>query len=276
MRALSHTGDDLRETDARAVTAANIVAKLLSMDAYVNAKSISIYLSMPKGEVMTRNMVENALATGKDVYVPFIDEILELDRKGRKTRSRKQMDMVALHSIEDLENCERRRDEWGIPSVSTKSLSKRIAILDPDYSKILHSDGHGSMDRTLSLASSKKRETSEAILDMIIMPGLAFDRQCRRLGHGRGFYDTFLETYRTKKVVCSDSNRPMPYIGKLYLRSCPHHEIPDECSVGVALNEQVLPSEESIPVHHYDWFLDALLTGDGSLYCAGVRQAEQN
>ena len=188
-------------TRARAVIAVRIEAKLLSMDAYVKAKSISVYLSMPQGEVMTRNIVKDALANGKDVYVPFIDQRPEVNLKGREKGSRKRMDMLALRSREDLKQCESRRDKWGIPSLSPESVSSRIAILNAQYERI------------------GNREASEATLDMIIMPGLAFDRQCRRLGHGRGFYDTFLEAYHMGKVACSNGKRPMPYIGKLCIKS---------------------------------------------------------
>lgn len=58
------------------------------------------------------------------------------------------------------------------------------------------------------LEPAEKRETNQEsecevlpkTLDLIIIPGIAFDEKCRRIGFGKGFYDRALEGVRCEVV----------------------------------------------------------------------------
>lgn len=69
---------------------------------------------------------------------------------------------------------------------------------------------------------------SLAELDAIIVPGVAFDTACNRIGYGGGFYDTFL----------ADVPHTLP-------------------TIGLAFEEQVLPE---VPCEEYDRALDVVVT----------------
>lgn len=71
----------------------------------------------------------------------------------------------------------------------------------------------------------------EGGLDLIIIPGVAFTRDKKRLGHGAGFYDEFLKVYHKKFGH-------VPYL------------------LGVGLQEQLV---DNIPKEDHDWDLDDLV-----------------
>ncbi|KAI8899548.1 hypothetical protein BC833DRAFT_585417 [Globomyces pollinis-pini] len=74
------------------------------------------------------------------------------------------MDMLHLKSFEDFQSL--KLNSWGIPEPTP--LEARISIFDYPEN-----------------------------LDLVIMPGLAFDKQGNRIGYGKGYYDRFL-------VKCSE------------------------------------------------------------------------
>ncbi|KAI4287321.1 MAG: hypothetical protein L6R35_003416 [Caloplaca aegaea] len=190
---------------------------LLSLPEYHAAKRIGIYLSMPKGELATGPIVTEALRQGKEVYVPYIHKAAATPSEA----STSVMDMVSLHTKEDFEGLE--ADPWGIPTPSEPSIAGRKRCL-----------GKRAFDpQTLE----DVREGMQH-LDIIVMPGMAFDRRLARLGHGKGYYDSFLSRYEQGLGASTDSE------------------------IGLALEEQVPPEGTEVPEGPYDWRLDALVIGD--------------
>lgn len=164
---------------------------------YQNAKRLSIYLSMPKGELRTDGLVRHALESGKKVFVPYISG------SGKSST----MDMLRLHSQEEFDGLE--RDSWGIPTLPAASIAGRenaaggtglaeIEELEALYGPEAQQEGRTELPG---------RE-EEGSLDLIVMPGVAFDHGLSRLGHGGGFYDGFLTRF------CGDGTRK-PFLGWL-------------------------------------------------------------
>jgi 5-formyltetrahydrofolate cyclo-ligase len=92
---------------------------------------------------------------------------------------------------------------------STKSLIRgRFGIMEPPP--------YGHMDE----------------IDLLVVPGIAFDKKGNRLGYGKGFYDRLLSGKRT-------------------------------FSIGLAYSFQLL---ENLPHHRYDKRLDAIASEDGIHY----------
>lgn len=140
------------------------------------------------------------------------------------------MDMVQLQDVQDYDGLQ--RDSWGIPSIDPATVHLRQRILGgPDVHK-----------------------SDQSTLDLILMPGVAFDTDAagsvRRLGHGKGFYDFFLNRYLAAK---------------------PHDEAGNDGPVlrfyGLALTEQLLNPEtdEPVPMGQYDRKLHGLILGNGEI-----------
>lgn len=169
--------------------AKEVTSQVCKLPAFEHARRISIYLSMPKGEISTTDIVKQALEQGKKVFVPHIQKSQE------STSSEKTMEMLALSSLEDLESLE--HDSWGIPKLSKASVPERQNAL-------------GGFGR--SKDTSSEEADHAAGLDLILLPGMAFDSSNGRLGHGKGFYDHFLQKYW--EMASRRSIPPkMPFLG---------------------------------------------------------------
>lgn len=204
-----------------------ILKSVTNFKPYQEARRIGVYLSMPTGEVQTDAIVRHALETGKKVFVPYLYK----SKSPSPDTPRSVMDMVNLHSLPDHDSL--KRDNWGIPTIAADSVDQREHILE----------------------NSTKESQG---LDMILMPGVAFDIDpktsfVRRLGHGKGFYDYFLHRYRESHG--SQVEDPSTSPGT------------DVLLYGLALEEQFLKSNTSpsVPVGEHDSLLHGLVVGDGEL-----------
>ncbi|RVD80330.1 uncharacterized protein DFL_008229 [Arthrobotrys flagrans] len=190
-----------------------VLALLTSLPEYRQARRVSIYLSMPTGEIDTTAMVQDALERGKRVFIPFTHKAMPAPTQGEDQKP-SIMDMVSLESLEDYQGL--KRNNWGIPTPTKKSLETRENCID-------------------------EVKAGKAGLDLIVMPGVAFDGECRRLGHGKGYYDYFLRRYS------EEADGKVPF------------------TVGVALKDQFLDPPASVPVGDKDWSLDTIIVGDGKV-----------
>jgi 5-formyltetrahydrofolate cyclo-ligase len=156
----------------------SIIARFLALPEYAKAKTVMFYIDV-RSEVRTRNNLNDALATGKKIVVPYcVDGELEL---------------FHLESMDEL--------EIGM-----------YRILEPKT--------------VLRTVAAKKVAPDE--LDLIMVPGVAFDRNGGRTGHGKGYYDKLLE-----------------------------HAKPETPLVGIAFECQLFPE---IPTGGHDIYMDKVVT----------------
>jgi 5-formyltetrahydrofolate cyclo-ligase len=145
---------------------------------------------MPGKEVSTTEIVHAAFKDGKSVFVPYLHPGI-----APKT---KVMDMLQLRDLHDFGALE--SDSWGIPSLPEDSVDNRKNALG----------GIGTQKR------QNEEKDGSPELDVIFMPAVAFDRSNQRLGHGKGFYDRYLQTYKTA-LDSSQTEKGMPYLGRQFL-----------------------------------------------------------
>jgi 5-formyltetrahydrofolate cyclo-ligase len=171
-----------------------VTDQVLKLPEFQRATRIGVYLSMPRGEISTGDIVKHALMEGKKVFVPCIQKASE------PSVSHSYMEMFALHSQDDLDNLQ--PDSWRIPTLSQVSLQGRENAL-------------GGFGPSRQAESGDNRSFKG--VDLILLPGMAFDRSGGRLGHGKGFYDRFLQGYRE---IASQKNvhAKMPFLGMVFIR----------------------------------------------------------
>ncbi|HAG68358.1 MAG TPA: 5-formyltetrahydrofolate cyclo-ligase [Lachnospiraceae bacterium] len=86
-------------------------------------------------------------------------------------------------------------------------------------------------------------------LELLIVPGTAFDTSGYRMGYGKGFYDAFISYYRSEASLSSSGNLKPVF------------------TIGLAYSEQVF---DKIPAEEHDVRLDMLLMDIGEIRISKV------
>jgi 5-formyltetrahydrofolate cyclo-ligase len=187
--------------------------RLHDMEVYRSAKSIGLFLSMPAGEINTSKALEFAIQNGKDIYIPQVGANFELA----------DMELIQIQTSSStpghFENQPIHynwpRNKWGIPEPPNELILKAAVPGD---------------------------------IDLLIVPGLAFDRNGNRLGQGKGYYDRFIAR------MFGDPKQKPPTLIAVGL-PCQLIDKDD--------NKSVAPT--TIPVHEHDFPVDWVLLPNESI-----------
>jgi 5-formyltetrahydrofolate cyclo-ligase len=171
--------------------------RLHALPTYQNARSVGLFLSMPSGEIDTDPAIAHAVQERKEIYVPLVGANFELpDMQLIK------VDYEARSTEDTLFHYTWPKNKWDIP--------------EPPSSMTLQAAQPGD-------------------IDVLIVPGLAFDRAGNRLGQGKGYYDRFLSR------MFADPTKKKPVL------------------VAVGMDCQLLHEPARIPVHEHDFAVEWIL-----------------
>jgi 5-formyltetrahydrofolate cyclo-ligase len=175
--------------------------KVFELPVYQSARSIGLFLSMPTGEINTDAILKDAMKKGKEVYVPQVGKNFE------------KCDMELLKVILDSERS--GNEIAGEKIFHEKWPKNKWKIPEPPEDMPIITAEPGD-------------------IDLLIVPGLGFDRTRSRIGQGKGYYDRFIARMITQETPIS--------------------------LVAVGLTPQLV--EISIPVADYDRKMDMVVLPD--------------
>jgi len=193
----------LSTSDIEARSAA-LTEQLLRLPCIEQAHAVSCFLSMPSGEVRTdlllRRMLHATLSARSTSTIPNKKRLFVPKITGKAPQDMLMLEVGSLACLDAYP-----KNKWGIPEPVHQA---------PDA-------------------------TTGGVIDVVLVPGVVFDQTCGRMGHGKGYYDSFLS-----RLTAAHTG-----IGRA------------RCiAVGLCFDEQVLEAGQAVPVEAHDVPLDFVVT----------------
>lgn len=157
--------------------------------------------------------------------------------KAKKIAVYMNMPNLEINTHRIIETCFEMRKQVYLPKCVYESCNGR----KPNHLRMLKVDNMSEINSLKPRGKFKLLEPTDGEdimdsggLDVVIIPGVAFNHNKQRLGHGAGFYDEFLTHYY--RVF-----NHKPYL------------------IGLGLNQQLITQ---LPTESHDWALDCVLIAD--------------
>jgi 5-formyltetrahydrofolate cyclo-ligase len=180
---------------------------------YQRAQSVAVFLSMPRGEIRTDDILADAVRQGKRIYVP---QICRNEQEGDSHMEMLEVPQQQLVPGGPLFFDSWPRNNWQIPEPPE---AEAFRVAEPGD------------------------------IEFFVVPGLAFDRRGNRLGQGKGYYDRYFRRMNVRgqgrlghNVDSADAATTVgptqPYLAAVGLRC----QLVEENDVPVSFTDQPMDS----------------------------------
>ncbi|KAL7548002.1 hypothetical protein ACHAWF_011281 [Thalassiosira exigua] len=203
-----------------AAESSKVFSRLFALPEYRAASSVGFFLSMPSGEIQTRDAMGRMVRDGKDIYVPRVG--LDFEKC--------DMDLIRCDAASVGDGTmfydDWPRNKWGIPEPPLEHGAERVA--------------------------------RPGDIDLLVVPGLGFDAHGHRLGQGKGYYDRFISRMRGANGGREESDSSeKPLLVGVCLEEQFLDEMPHGIDLEGTVDDG---RGHIIPVSDHDYVMDAVLS----------------
>jgi 5-formyltetrahydrofolate cyclo-ligase len=217
--------------------------KVFQLPQYQSSQSVGLFLSMPTGEIHTYSACERVLSDGKTLYLPGVG--LDFEKCDMELVRVSSSSLSSLSLPGQLER--RSVVDDGHVNVGCSSNSNIISTASVSFYESWPRNKWGIPEPLSSKGDDDIAKSGD--IDLMIVPGLGFDRFGGRLGQGKGYYDRFLS-----KMMLTSNNTNDIQIHKPFL-------------VAVGLEPCLVSDEEGIPMSPHDFRMDMVILPNVVLDC---------